>query len=122
MRYRSPLLPVYAALLACVVAVWPTVSSHADIGTSQSTAAATETLDVDGNGAVGALTDGILVLRYMFGLRGQSLIQGAIGAGATRTTAAEIESYLSSLVSSLSNPGNCSITTAPTFCKMPMAG
>ena len=54
-------------------------------------------LDIDGNGNVDALTDGLLVIRYLFGLRGAPLIQGAIAAGATRTTAAQIESYLATL-------------------------
>ena len=57
-------------------------------------------LDVDGNGEVKALTDGILVIRYLFGFQagGDTWIDGAIGAGATRTTAAEIEDYILSLM------------------------
>ena len=54
-------------------------------------------LDIDGNGQVDALTDGLLLIRYMFGLRGPMLIDGLIGAGATRATAMQIESYLQSL-------------------------
>ena len=54
-------------------------------------------LDIDGNGSVDALTDGLLVIRYLFGLRGTSLMQGAIAAGATRITAAQIESYIATL-------------------------
>ena len=41
-------------------------------------------LDVDGNELVEPLTDGLLLLRYQFGLRGQPLIEGAVGNGATR--------------------------------------
>jgi hypothetical protein len=52
--------------------------------------------DVDGNGSAEALTDGLILLRYLFGLRGSVLTAGAIGAGATRDTA-EIESYVGSL-------------------------
>ena len=55
-------------------------------------------LDVDGNGTTEALTDELMILRYLFGLRGQSLIGGAIGSGATRTTAAAIETYIQSLL------------------------
>ena len=55
-------------------------------------------LDVDGNGRVDALTDGLMILRYMFNLRGDALISGAIGSGATRTTAAQIEAYLLSVM------------------------
>lgn len=50
-------------------------------------------LDVDGNGASEALTDGLLFLRFLFGFTGDSLISGAIGTGATRTTAPEVEAY-----------------------------
>lgn len=51
-------------------------------------------IDVDGDGAFDALTDGVLVIRYLFGLRGNSLIQGAIAASAVRATAADIERYM----------------------------
>ena len=55
-------------------------------------------LDIDGDGNADALTDGVLYLRYLFGLRGGSLIQGAVSAAATRTTSAVIEAYLATLV------------------------
>jgi len=55
-------------------------------------------LDVDGNGAYNASTDGLLVARYLLGLRGTALISGAIGAGATRTSASSIEQYLFDLL------------------------
>ena len=53
--------------------------------------------DVDGNGQVDALTDGLILIRYMFGLRGPSLTAGAIGVGATRT-AEQIEAYIQSVM------------------------
>jgi hypothetical protein len=55
-------------------------------------------LDVDDNGDVDALTDGLLVLRYLFGFTGATLIDGAVGLGADRDTAPEIEDYLAGLV------------------------
>lgn len=55
-------------------------------------------LDVDNNGTVDALTDGMLILRYMLGLRGPALIGGAIGAGASPATAAAIELRIQSLM------------------------
>jgi hypothetical protein len=55
-------------------------------------------LDVDGDGAVKALTDGVLVLRYLFGFTGTTLTGGAIGSGCTRCDAAAIEDYLAGLV------------------------
>ncbi|MEO8135511.1 MAG: hypothetical protein ABI831_16215 [Betaproteobacteria bacterium] len=54
-------------------------------------------LDVDGNGQSDALTDGLMLIRYLFGLRGPSLIAEAIGAGATLTTAPAIETHILSL-------------------------
>ena len=114
MLYKSSLLQFQATLVSCVLAVWPVQSTYA-AETSQSAVAATETLDIDGNGVVDALTDGLLVMRYTFGLRGQTLIQGVIGAGATRTTAVQIESYLASLTSSqpATLPVSCAVAAAP---------
>ena len=54
-------------------------------------------LDVDDNNQADALTDGLLILRYMFGLRGASLTAGALGSGAARNTS-QIESYIQSLM------------------------
>ena len=53
--------------------------------------------DVDGNGHIDALTDGLMLVRYMFGLRGAALTDGVIGIGATRTSA-EIEAYIRSIM------------------------
>jgi len=55
-------------------------------------------LDVDGNGTPDALTDVLLILRYLFGLRGDSLIAGAVDAQATRKTAPDIETYIQTLM------------------------
>ena len=54
--------------------------------------------DVDGNGTQDALTDGLLILRYSFGLTGDSLISGVVAEDATRKTAEEIEAYLATLM------------------------
>ena len=55
-------------------------------------------LDIDGNGQVDALTDGLLISRYLLNIRGPALIAGAIGGGATRTTFTLIENYLAALL------------------------
>ena len=49
------------------------------------------------NGEADALTDGLMLIRYLFGLRGAALTAGAIGPGATRT-GAQIETYIQSLM------------------------
>jgi hypothetical protein len=55
----------------------------------------TATLDVDGDGIAGPLTDGRLIFRYLSQFAGPQLIGGnVLGAGATRTTAAAITAYL----------------------------
>ncbi|MCS6996262.1 MAG: PQQ-dependent sugar dehydrogenase [Casimicrobiaceae bacterium] len=58
----------------------------------------TPVLDIDGNGSASAATDGLLLARYLFGLRGTALTQGALGLGATRDAAA-IETYLAAAIS-----------------------
>jgi len=60
--------------------------------------ALTSKLDVDGDAQVNPGTDGLLLLRYLFGLRGDVLIADVVGIGATRSTAAAIEAWIGSLV------------------------
>ena len=56
------------------------------------------TIDVDGDGQVDALTDTLLMLRYVFGFRGATLVTGAVDlANCTRCTAAQIEAYIATL-------------------------
>jgi len=54
-------------------------------------------LDVDGNGRVDALTDGLLTLRFLFGLSGTTLVDNVIASDATRFQPNEIESYFDDL-------------------------
>ena len=55
-------------------------------------------LDIDGNNKVDALTDGLLIIRFLLGLTGDALISGAVDVQlGTRKTASAIESYLQSL-------------------------
>jgi DNA-binding beta-propeller fold protein YncE len=55
--------------------------------------------DIDGDGEVEPLTDGLLQLRYFFGFRGASLATGAIDLiNCTRCTATAIEDYFEALL------------------------
>jgi hypothetical protein len=64
------------------------------------------TLDVDGTGGVPTpLTDGLLILRYLFGFRGATLIGGAVGSGCTRCDAPSIETYIASILGLLDIDG-----------------
>ena len=60
----------------------------------------TMTLDVDGNGTVGLLTDGLLLVRYLIDIRGPALTNLAVAenAHADRDTHQEIAAYLQGLV------------------------
>jgi len=71
--------------------------SHADVEANVAEAASSFA-DIDGNGEVDALTDGLLLLRYLFNLTGDSLVAGAIGGGAERSSAADVEAYIISLM------------------------
>ena len=58
-----------------------------------------QTLDIDGDSKYLAETDGLLIARYLKGLTGPALTQGAvaISAGAKRTSDTDIFNYLNSL-------------------------
>ena len=58
-----------------------------------------EVLDVDGDATASPLTDGVLILRFLFGFRGDALTSGAVGEACTRCDATAIELYLAPLVS-----------------------
>jgi hypothetical protein len=69
-------------------------------------------LDVDGNGTADALTDGILILRYLFDPAGAWNCSDALGSAATRTTRAQIKAHLDAYRPSLalSAPSTLAIT------------
>ncbi|MEL0131705.1 MAG: thrombospondin type 3 repeat-containing protein, partial [Betaproteobacteria bacterium] len=56
-----------------------------------------EAYDIDLDGNTKALTDGLLIIRRLFGFSGESLVAGAVGSGAERSDPAEIASYIDSL-------------------------
>ena len=62
-------------------------------------------LDIDGNGVMDALSDGLIVLRALFGLTGTTVTNGiGFGAGATRTTWSQLQAFLNN---------SCGATFAP---------
>jgi hypothetical protein len=65
----------------------PAIKSYLDSGL-------TTVLDVDGNGQADALTDGILILRYLFNPLGEWKHIDALGADATRTNLTDIKAFL----------------------------
>ena len=85
------------ALVSGVVASDAQYTTASDIEQELATVY-TSSGDIDGNGEVDALTDGLLLLRYLFGLDGDTLTAGVIGGGATLTDSAALETYLSTLM------------------------
>jgi hypothetical protein len=63
-------------------------------------------LDVDLNGVYDANTDGVLVVRYLLGLRGTALVANALGPSAFRTDPDDIAAYLQSLGLALDADGD----------------
>ena len=56
-------------------------------------------LDIEGDGAMEPLTDGLLILRYLFGFRGAVLIAGAYDTvNCTRCTADAMEDAIAALL------------------------
>ena len=69
------------------------------------------TLDVDGNGAIDALTDGLLLIRAMFGLTGTAVTNGAVGVGATRATWDVFQPMINMPVLDIDGDGNTDALT-----------
>lgn len=69
-------------------------------------------LDIDGDGKCDALTDGLLIMRYLFGFRGDALLNSALSPNATRNDDTLIINYINSLKSSASLPSTVSSTTS----------
>ena len=76
--------------------------------------------DIDGDGRVDALTDGLILLRYLFGLRSESLITGAISTGASRVSVNAITQYLDGYMPALTlNPSVVTLSGRVTFDLIP---
>ncbi len=56
------------------------------------------TSDIDGNGEVDALTDGLLIIRYLFGSRADALITDSVSDNCSRCSAVDIENHLQALI------------------------
>ena len=88
-----------SALVTGTVASDATYTESVDIESRIATLG--DLADIDGNGEIDALTDGLLTLRYLFGLQGDTLINGVVASDATRNTAEEIEAHLETLMPAL---------------------
>ena len=59
-------------------------------------------IDADGNGSIDALTDGLLILRFLFGLGGDELVTGVLAPDATRDST-EVYDHLIQLTPQISD-------------------
>jgi hypothetical protein len=84
---------IYSLTLSAA-GITDTASNAMIVGASSSWSMVISDLDADGNGTADALTDGILILRYLFAPTGSWNYADALGSGATRTTREAIRSYL----------------------------
>jgi|CXWL01.1.fsa_nt_gi hypothetical protein len=64
-------------------------------------AGALPSLDVDLNGQADALSDGILIIRHLFGFTGTALTNGAVDLAGQRTDPTAIQNYLTSISGAL---------------------
>jgi uncharacterized delta-60 repeat protein len=56
--------------------------------------ARTCTMDIDGDGAINATTDGLILLRAMLGFSGSAALSGTVAQGAVRSTWPQVRDYL----------------------------
>ncbi|UVW34028.1 hypothetical protein NYF23_08255 [SAR92 clade bacterium H455] len=75
-----------------------------------------DSIDIDGNGTADALTDGLVILRYLFGLRDDVLINGVIASNATLSDASDISAKIESLMTKIQQPAlSSAIITSDAF-------
>ena len=97
-------------LIAGVIASDATYTSSADIELRIESLGARA--DIDGDGQIDALTDGLLILRYLFGLRDDALIGGVVASNATRISVNDIEKQLFDTMTDSDNDGILNINDA----------
>jgi hypothetical protein len=88
--YGYAINPVTGALTALAGSPFATQPSP----TSLAAVSRRCSLDIDGNGILDAPTDGLMLLRAMFGLTGSAVTNGALGGNAPRNTWAHVCSFL----------------------------
>jgi len=71
------------------------IQSHLDANSSY--------LDIDGDGSVDALSDGLLIIRRLFGFSGNALISGAVTTNSTRANSDQITSFLNTIIDTDNN-------------------
>lgn len=73
-------------VIACLIVLSPLASQ------------ASELLDLDNDGEINALTDGLLFIRSLFGFSGEALTQGAVSSECSRCSALDIEGHINTVL------------------------
>jgi hypothetical protein len=106
-RFNNP-----TAVPTSIVTTTPTVTPTPTVTTTPPTPTPSSTpgvgaADIDGDGDAQPLTDSLLVLRYLFGFRGPTLITGAVDLGTrTRCSAGAIEAHIAANLAAFDSDGN----------------
>jgi len=82
------------ALTANALGIGATRTDPNAIATLVATMIANQTLDVDHSGAVTAASDGVVLLRMMLGMKGASVLAGALPASAQRRTWPQVRMHV----------------------------
>lgn len=80
--------------------------AYVDDGTTHACTSEGFSWDIDANGEVTPLEDGLLVIRYMFDFENDSLVNAAVDTTGERTSAQDIEAYLSTHSSAMDIDGD----------------
>jgi glucose/arabinose dehydrogenase len=83
-------------------------ASNATLSATFTTSTFVPSIDIDNDGNFDAATDGVLLLRHLFGMRDATLTNAALGANAERNAAA-ISGYISALGNGLDVDGDGSV-------------
>ncbi|MEZ6127353.1 MAG: integrin alpha [Planctomycetaceae bacterium] len=94
------------ALIANVIGTGAVNTTAAQVETALADSA--QMLDADGDGTQNAATDGILILRHLFGFSGNALVAGAVGTGAIRTTGPQVAAWLNVFLTRSASVGGSS--------------
>ena len=95
-----------------------TITNASDIATYISTRKVS--FDLDGNGTLDPLTDGLLLIRYLFGFAGEQMTYNAVDSTAARSTYAEIVDHIASysIKPRFIYPVSYTHLTLPTICSV----
>lgn len=102
------------ALILSLTMLFHQNTLYADTPSTLSADVAVFSYDIDGDGKTEALTDALLIMRYLFGFRGNTLTDGAVSPNATRSSCFDtcpqgvqgIQAYIEANIDSLDVDGD----------------